>query len=87
MTKNHINSNAGRMIELQPLKRANSAEYQRQVDTIIGKVPRHSDRFVALCHLMSAKIEEMRNKVDEYCKMQQYRNQLKEEIKQILETE
>jgi len=86
MTKRNEISNAGQNFEMQSLEWTQSSEYQRQVDAIIGKVPCHADRFVVLCHLLSAKIDEMRNKIDVYCKMQQYRNQLKEEIKQILET-
>ena len=85
--KRHEIIEAGRMLEMQPLKCAKDTEYQRQVEAIIGKVPCPSERFVALCYLMEAKIDELRSKIDAFCKMHRYRNQLKEEIMQILKTE
>ena len=86
MMKSHEIHNAGQMLEIQSSKWTKSTEYQRQVDAIIEKVPCHSERFVALCYMLEAKIDEMRNKIDAFCKMHQYRNQLKDEIKQILKT-
>jgi hypothetical protein len=60
-----------------------SSEYQKHIDSIVGKVPGHADRFVALCYMISEKIDQIRGKVSSYCDLHETRMQLKAEIRQL----